>query len=105
MSDKHQSRKKSNTDPRALAVTAVQDWYNELITSSCATSEGQDASSTLEYQFAAVQEALEAEYIREHAPDRTSTDEDRAMLSEICAREAGYLIGVQVGLRLRGGVQ
>lgn len=88
------SRKKSVTKPSAaqIAAQSVAEWHAGFLSSSSAyvwpDSEAPD--DVLER----VQDALQREHIAKHGPLK---DEVRLML----AQEAGYLLGVQVGLRLR----
>lgn len=86
-------------DPRKLAVEMVQEWYESLLASGEAHTHGSIYQVTLDNGFIAVQEALEAEHEKEHG--KMPPPEDGSVEREIIAQEAGYLIGVQVGLRLR----
>jgi hypothetical protein len=51
--------------------------------------------------FSSVFEALYAEHVREHG----ERPNDMADWREMCAIEAGYLIGVRIGARLAGGAR
>lgn len=77
-----------------LAAKIVGKWFHTVTL----TTDGftQDALT-----FDPVQDAVMREYVRDHGPVKPGED----LVDRMCAQEAGYLIGVQVGLRLRGGVR
>jgi hypothetical protein len=96
------ARKKTTTiDPRQLAAHYARDWFAQLLETKEAFSAGSvyQAGEGLENGFAAVQKALECEDIKIHGEPRK--DDERSVRQERCAGEAGYLIGLQIGLRLR----
>ena len=84
-------------DPRQMAVEAVQKWHGSLIDGPEAHYSGSVYQVTLDQAFDDVTDALEAEHVADHGPITPDQDAVREMLG----RSAGYLIGVQVGLRLR----
>ena len=86
-------------NPRKLAAKAVQNWYDSLIESAEAHTHGGIFQVTLDKAFDDVERALRVEYEKDHG----TIKEDQDGVDPYLAREAGYLIGVQVGLRLRGG--
>lgn len=83
-------------DPRQMAVDAVEKWFTGLLSTSDAVTDAGN-QPTLESAFDEVTAALEFEHVAQHGP--ITPDQDVVM--EMIGREAGYLIGVQVGLRLR----
>jgi hypothetical protein len=88
-------------DPRQMAVDAVQEWHDAIIQSTEAHNPESIYNVSLDQAFSEVTDALIAE---ERAEDREEEDAElREIRQQSCARTAGYLIGVQVGLRLRGG--
>jgi hypothetical protein len=81
------------TDPRRIAEKIVADWFAGLLEST----DGFVNPSHDEAVIDAVANALEAQHVGLHGP----IDPDSGIM-EMLEREAGYLVGVQVGLRLRG---
>jgi hypothetical protein len=73
----------------ALAVSLVEQWFQDL------TSElHENSAGDIDALCMAVETELEKEYVKltgEEVPDD----------AQPCAREAGYLIGLQIGMRLR----
>lgn len=88
--------KPKTADPRAIAITAVQAWFNHL-TGTVDSVTDSDNRVTLESAFDDVTAALEAEHIAQFGPIEPNDD----VVMEMIGRETGYLVGVQVGLRLR----
>jgi hypothetical protein len=86
---------KKITDARQIARDVVSEWANQLVATAESHTVGGVYQIGLESLFDRLQEALEAEHSKEYGP---ITD---AAGHTLMARETGYLIGVQVGLRLR----
>jgi len=84
-------------DPRQLAHDAVEKWFDSLSASPLSLMHGTIYSVTLEAAFDEVIDAIE----QEHRAERTTVAAVEPADREAFATEAGYLIGVQVGLRLR----
>jgi hypothetical protein len=82
-----------------LAAQRVAEWYASLLYSNGALLQGHAYQISFDHVFTEVQEALTREYVAEcsHMGD---PDEDIVAVTNL-AQEAGYLIGLQVGLRLR----
>lgn len=95
------ARTKRLNDPRQMAVAGVQEWFNSLLEHDMALSHGSVYAVTLEDKFEEIERALIAEHEREQGKPTEEGDED--FVAAVFGRTAGYLIGVQVGLRLRGG--
>lgn len=97
------AKPKATTDPHAIAHVAVDRFFQAMIASRDATAEGCWSTASLDQAFIETQDAVKAAYVREHGPIKDGDD----LVDEQCAQEAGYLVGVQVGLRLRsvGGMQ
>jgi hypothetical protein len=92
-------------DPRGLAIWHVEQWFDSLLASKEVFTQGSVFQAfNMQEAFTEVKDALDREDCAsinrggEPKFDADSGDEDA-----FC--EAGYLIGVQVGLRLRGGVR
>jgi hypothetical protein len=90
--------------PSKLAAQCVDEWYDSLLQSSESLMVGSVFQVTLESAFNKVLQSCLQMHIAEHGP---ITEDVEGATEQICAQEAGYLIGVQVGLRLRlgGGVR
>jgi hypothetical protein len=89
-------------DPRRMAVAVVQEHFDNMMTTSDTYIEAGYLVSPIDAAFDAIENALEAEAVkRQGKPIDPDEDVELRMIS----REAGYLIGVQVGLRLRGGAR
>lgn len=82
-----------------LAADIVQDWFETRLTTRDVFTQGSIFQRLTEASFDEVQDAVKADYVRTHGPVTDSDD----LVDEMCAQEAGYLIGVQVGVRLRAG--
>ena len=94
MSRRTTSTRKRGSAP-ALAARLVAEHFEQMITNVCFGSYTPEA---VEHAIAEVQQ----EIAREDPSVADNTSElDRAFDAEGHAREAGYLVGVQVGLRLR----
>jgi hypothetical protein len=84
--------------PVAIARESVRRWFDSLLTTKDPYQHVRlDHDFTAENAFAHVESALEEDYRAQYG------DENLDAMREDFAREAGYLIGVQVGLRLRNG--
>lgn len=81
----------------SLAVALVSQWFDEL--STVCMAPGYGGEDALDQAHIAVQEKCLDEHIAENG--KPKDEEDKATYDEIAAARAGYLIGVQVGLRLR----
>jgi len=93
------------TSARQHATQAVSEYFNAMLAdreffplSGIADNGSQPSLGDV---FEEVSNILEAEYVREHGP---ITDDQDVVLWQI-GLAAGYLVGVQVGLRLRGGAR
>lgn len=84
---------------RALGKDPLQmarDLADRFVGSMTAiTTVGDQDIDALNDGIDAIQDRIRATYPSDH-------DDDDANFNETSAREAGYLVGVQVGLRLRG---
>ena len=83
-------------DPRKVAARVVQEWFDELCSSSDAFNDGTNAQTLQANLICEVQEAVKAA-----DRDPLIGHDSDAVQDEIYAREAGFLVGVQLGLRLR----
>ena len=83
--------------PAKLAQRGVERLFQELTDTSEAFADARNSIGPIEDLITEVNDAIEREHIQKHGP--IEPDEDIAR--EILGREAGYLVGVQVGLRLR----
>lgn len=91
------SQDQAAQDAVEIAERGVDRWFNSVITSSRAHQHGSVFQFLLEETFEAVSEALHREHVADHGKiERTDHDTPRVL-----AMEAGYLVGVQVGLRIR----
>jgi hypothetical protein len=99
----HQQQKtKRAKTPQQIAAAAVEQWFHDVVGSTDAlTSADYDENGLIAEAYDEIERLLEAEYVRQHGPIKP---EDNTALV-VFAREAGHLIGVQVGLRLRQGVR
>jgi hypothetical protein len=79
--------------PEALADRLVESWLAALRSSLPACIEGDELNRMID----AVQDAIE------HRDAGAFADGDDEGAHEFSGREAAYLVGVQVGLRLRKG--
>ncbi len=86
--------KPKTKDPRQMADEAVQRWFDAMLESADVFMAGGCYFVDLFEEMDAIQNALEAE-------DGRPVADDDADAHEMSAREAGYLIGVRVGMRLR----
>ena len=91
------SKKKQILSSNQVAVEAVERWFQH-VTSTFYESDGE---GKLIEAFDAVSQALEAEYVAQHGP---IADDDTGRES-LLDQEAGYMVGVQVGLRLRNAAE
>lgn len=82
-------------DPRAMATAAAQRRFDALLTSPDVDGDVLD----VDLDFEAIEDALEAAFVKEHGQPLAA--DEGLILRIIRAREAGYLVGVQMGLRLR----
>lgn len=91
--------------PQQIAREAVEEWHSTVIEDRDALYTSSHAASTssrrIDSAFDAIENFLEAEHVKGHGPIEPDDDLQRVMFG----RDAGYLIGVQVGLRLRGGAR
>jgi hypothetical protein len=78
-----------------LAARLVDDWFESLLATREVFTVGSIHSRLTETAFEQVQDAVERAHVAGHGP--LSDDVEHEMI----AMEAGYLLGVQVGLRLR----
>ncbi len=86
--------------PPALAAKRVQEWFDNIVSTADALATSDFESEVLlGNAFIEVQEILRREHDEAHGPPEPTSV---AVVDGMMAREAGYLIGVQVGLRLRG---
>lgn len=83
---------KPRQTPTAIAASIVAEWFTEVIGNMGALT-GDARFPDLDAAFDQIREAL-------LTPDPSAPARD-----ELASQEAAYLIGVQVGLRLRGGTQ
>ncbi len=90
---------KKRIDPRKLAIRLVDEWFDAITSSHDGHNSTYTRGQQLSDAFGNVEVALEAEELAEYGA--ASDDEDAAIRKRIASTEAGYLIGVQVGLRLR----
>ena len=79
---------------QALAIELVQKWFDDLMTSRDVLAFPDDG----QFSFEDIEKALTREHEIEHGKIRPDQD----LIPLEIASEAGYLVGVQVGLRLRG---
>lgn len=81
-----------------LAAAIVQDHFDWMLTTPQVFTQGSVYETRLtERAFDEVKAVVLREYIDDHGTPEPGDD----LVDEFCAQEAGYLIGVQVGLRLR----
>lgn len=86
-------------EARQIAAEAVQMWCNSFTRTWLSHLDGHVSQRSLGDVFDVVERALKDEYVAKYGPvDAEDPDYEG---DEIFAREAGYLIGVQVGMRLR----
>ena len=90
------ARTKSKATPTQIAAESVRAFFADFMSST----DGPDAD-VIDNAIGAVMEALTAEH--EKANGRIG-DSDHGV-RELLVTEVGYLVGVQVGLRLAGGVR
>ena len=87
----------SPRSPRALAEKAATEWLEYVVTDRLGLGWRCESEFDGDASFEAVFEALKREHIAQHGPIKPDQDSVEIDLGI----EAGYLIGVQVGLRLR----
>jgi hypothetical protein len=81
--------------PSALAARVVGEWFESVLATREVFTVGSIHSRLTETAFEQVQDAVERAHIAAHGPVSDEAEH------EMIAMEAGYLLGVQVGLRLR----
>ena len=100
MSNATQTRRKKTLAPSEIARRAVDEWIGNAATSLWSSARwDQHESEVLERATTEVLEVLKARWIARHGSIEGETDE--AINREILGMEAGFLVGVQLGLRLR----
>lgn len=83
--------------PAQMAADAVAEVFDNIVTTTATLTLGTNFKPDLENAFGEIEDVV-------YAADSAKFD-DVQMAWRLAGREAGYLIGVQVGLRLRGGVR
>lgn len=91
------ARTKQPKDRHQLAVALVDEWFNDLCAQSWSFTDGTNAQSFGTDTFDLVQNACKAI----NQKDESDEQYESRGGNEQDAREAGYLIGLQIGLRLR----
>lgn len=93
-----QRKRPQHVSSQTLARRAVDEYFDLLLASPDALVEGFACQAGIDFQAVdVVQDAVKAEFIADGL--KPANDDDG--FDEMCARAAGYLIGLQVGLRLR----
>ena len=86
--------------PAEIAARAVDAFFSNAATALYhLTSDREELSEALERGAEEVLEVLKAGFVARHGSIEANTDE--AINREMLGMEAGYLVGVQVGLRMR----
>lgn len=92
---RREKARKAPLSATQLAENAVRDMFAAFTETTLTFCPGSSLQPDLSEAFENVERAVETEERRHDAGD------DDESLALHCAREAGYLIGVQVGLKLR----
>ena len=93
-----EARKPATKDPRAIARTAADEYFAALLNNPDLGEAFDEMASPLDGALEEIINLLEAEHVKQHGPITSDAD----VTYEMIGRETGYLVGVQVGLRLRG---
>ena len=85
-------------NPQEIATAAVQRWFTDMVGSGDTLTSGDyDVSGPISQAYEEIELILEDRHVQQYGPIRPDQDLTRLMFG----RESGYLVGVQVGLRLR----
>jgi hypothetical protein len=84
----------ANKTPVQIAADGVENYFRAIMTTRDAVISGL-TDIDLDDVFRHVECAIERDYVAEHGPSKDDW-------SATFAADAAYLVGVQVGLRLRG---
>jgi hypothetical protein len=85
-------------DPRRMAAEAVREYFQRMVTDCEAFNPDFSDSRVIDEAFEQIEDVIEAAFVKERGK---SLRPDEDLYPRQFSREAGYLIGVQVGLRLR----
>jgi hypothetical protein len=87
--------------PHALAARVVERYFQAMMTDREFMNDGSIEANHLDAVFEEVSDLLEAEHVKQHGPIKRDDDLTRWAIG----MEAGYIVGVQIGMRLAGGAR
>ena len=104
MSKRKTARRK---DPREFADQYVDQWFGSLQGGHECLIRDSGALVDFDPAFDELVDVLDREEFEQLGkpypnPDEEGYDEDRLLRRERCATSAGYMIGIRIGMRLRG---